>query len=399
MHPVADLIGVAEAHARIQAAFDPVTRTERVPLEDAAGRVLANDVTAPRDVPAAARSSMDGYAVRAKDLTEPGARLRLDGVVHAGDDASGVLVADGGCVQIATGATLPQGADAVVPVELTLRDGDTVSFEATAALGQFVTPRGADIHAGRTVLTAGLRLTPARLAVAAAVGTETLDVYDRPRVRVVATGNEVRPVGATLAPGQVYESNVFGVAAMLESWGAEPVRGGVLEDTPEAWTRLFESAGDVDALVVTGGSSAGERDLAARVLARVGAVGFHGVRVKPGKPLLVGTVGSTPVVVLPGFPASCLVDAVVFLGPAVRRMSRVGEPPHARIPARMASLVRSPPDKHQIVPVRIEDGLAHPTFRESGATTSLSDAVGYVEIPEGATVLEEGTPVAVRPFA
>ncbi len=398
MRPVTDLIGFDEARRRTVAAFRPVERSELVDVADGVARVLAEDVVAEQDLPSHPRSGMDGYAVRAADLAEAGTSLGVVGSVHAGDPPDTVVVSAGACAQIATGALLPRGADAVVMVEQTQRDGDEVRFDAPAALGQHVVPPGSDIDRGRTVLRRGDVLTPFRVSVAAALGRRRLRVLARPRVLVAASGSEVRPLSETLRPGQVYDSNTEGLAPIFERAGARVVRAGIIDDTPEAWRTFLACHKDVDAIVVTGGSSAGEKDLAARVLAEAGTVVFHGVRVKPGKPLLVATVGEVPVVVLPGFPASCLLDAAVLVAPAVRRMAGRPEAPAGVVRARLGHSQRSPVDKHHLLPVRLDDDVAVSTFRDSGATTSLADAVGYVEIPEGVEEIDEGDRVDVRLF-
>lgn len=398
MRPVTDLIGFDEAYRRTRDAFAPLDRSEPVDLGEAVDRVLAETVVAQTDLPTAARSARDGYALRAADLADAGATLRLIGSVDAGDPPDAVTVSEGTCVQIATGALIPRGADAVVMVERTQREGDEVRFEAPAELGRHVVPPGSDVARGRTVLDRGDSLTPFRVAVAAALGRRRLQVLARPRVVVTASGSEVKPLTADLGPGHVYDSNSEGLAPILSRAGADVERADVIEDTYDGWRRFLEVSQPVDAIVVTGGSSAGEKDLAARVLADVGTVHFHGVRVKPGKPMLVATVDDVPVVVLPGFPASCLLDAIVFVAPAVRRMAGRPEPPPAIVPARMGHAERSPRDKHHLLPVRLDDDVAHSTFRDSGATTSLADAVGYVEIPEGVDAVEQGAAVDVRVF-
>lgn len=399
MRPVEDLIGFEEARRRTLDAFAPIDRTETVGIEDAAGRILAEDVVAESDIPSAPRSDRDGYAVRAADLADGGRTLRLVGSVHAGDAPGTVRVDEGACVQIATGALLPMGADAVVMVEETEREDDTVRFSEPAELGQHVVPPGSDVTEGQRVLAKGAELTPFRIAVAAAVGRQRLLVLERPHLLVAASGTEVRPVGAGLGPGQVYDSNTMGLAPLLAAAGVRVERAPIIEDTWDGWSAFLGQATRVDAVIITGGSSAGEKDLASRILAEAGTIHFHGVRIKPGKPMLVATVDGTPFVVLPGFPASCLLDAAALVVPALRRLAGRPEPTRAVAHARMGHAQRSPSEKHHLLPVRLDGGTAHSTFRDSGATTSLADAVGYVEIPEGVDRLDEGAEVDVLLFS
>lgn len=390
--PFGELISLARAQELVLAAAQPLEASESVELAAAAGRVLATPLVADRDVPGFARSAMDGYAVRAADLTgvtpaEP-ARLALLEAVHAGHLPRGAVGA-GSCIQVATGAPLPEGAEAVVKVEDTVRDGDTVLVHVAMERGKHVVPRGEDMRAGDEVLAPGMVLAPARVGVLAALGLAQAQVYRRPRVTLLPTGTELVPPGRPLQTGQVYDSNAPALAPLVRQ------AGGVAERTPALGDELGgleealrTAAGNSDIVVVTGGSSVGERDLLAPAMERLGSIEFHGVAVKPGKPVLCGRLDGTLVLGLPGNPTSCLLTAWLFLRPALRRMARL--PPDLRRcrTAKLAADVQPVRDRDQLMLVRLEgtgDALrATPCYRGSGAIMSMALADGVVALPAGA---------------
>lgn len=401
MRPLTDLLPHAEALQRILASAQPVAEAEEVPLGRCLGRALAEPVIAAHDVPGFDRAAMDGFAMRARDTAAASAsapaRLRPIAVVHAGGPST-VPVGPGQCAQVATGAPLPPGSDAVVMVERTrLHEGD-VLVERPVRERENVSPRGADMRAGDAPLPAGALMNPARLAVAAALGLETVRVWRRPRVAVFSTGSELRPPGKPLAPGEVHDSNGPALAALFELHGAEVVRRAVLPDDVAVIRTALRQESAHDLVVASGASSAGERDVLRDAVAAEGRIEFHGVRVKPGKPLLFGRVGHALVVGLPGYPTSCLSDAYLFALPALARMAHRPTPPPQRIRARLSQRVASVPDRLWFLPVKLENGLAVPTYKESGATTSLADAVGYVEVPPDVPFLEGGDAVDVILF-
>jgi molybdenum cofactor synthesis domain-containing protein len=397
MRPLTELLPHDEALRRIVNACQPTPDIEDAPAADAVGRVLARDVHAAHDVPSFARAAMDGYAVRTADARVDSSLL-LVRVVHAGDPP-GPAIEPGTCVQIATGAPVPPGTDAVVPVERTRLQGGRVHIDAPPRTGQHVSPAGADVAAGAKALAAGSVLHPFHIAVAAAIGAKTLPLWRRPRVAILSTGSELRPAGESLAPGQVHDSNGPALAALFRSVGASVEPGPLVPDDVMQLRKVLTSAARrSDLVVASGASSAGERDVLRDAVAAEGQVEFHGVRVKPGKPLLLGRIGATPLVGLPGYPASCLSDAYLFVVPAVRRIAHhpVQEP--RQVAARMAARVEPVADRLWFVPVNLQNGLAWPTFKDSGATTSLADASGYVAVPPDGPGLIEGDPVTVTLF-
>jgi molybdenum cofactor synthesis domain-containing protein len=389
------------ALAIVLEAATPIDRSVSVTLSDADGRVMAEAVSAPFDVPAFDRAAMDGYAVLASDISGASADrpmpLRLAGSVFTGDVPS-AGISTGECIEVSTGAPLPPGATAVVMVEDTSRSGDTVHVAAEVRDGQHVGRRGADMAAGQTVAAVGDVLTPSRVGALAAVGRPAVTVFDRPTVTVLSTGNEVVVPGVPLAEGQVYDINQFTVGAVVRRHGgvvrALPPAG----DTVEALHASLDQALSTDVVVFSGGSSVGGRDLLVDVIGARGEVRFHGVAVKPGKPTLFGRVGRTLVFGMPGYPTSCLSNAYMLLLPLVRKMARLPawSPHTATLP--LARRVTSTPSRHQFYTVRIANGRAEPAFKASGDITSMAHADGYIEIPIGVDVVDEGTLVRVTLF-
>jgi molybdenum cofactor synthesis domain-containing protein len=402
MRPFRKTITLDSARRIIARAIRPIDRTETVQLHRAAGRVLAKRVDAEADVPPFSRAAMDGYAVRAADTAGATRRkprtLQPVATVYTGQVASRALTA-GECIEIATGAPLPAGADAVVMVEETTIDqSGTVSILAPVAERQNVGRQGADIQTGQTVLQTGAFLNASRLGALAALGLTTVEVYAQPGVAILSTGNEIVAPGRPLGPGQIYDINRFTVSAVVAANGCVAVPYRTAADTLDDLSRAVDDCLERDVLVFSGGSSVGERDLVTDVITRKGDVLFHGVAVKPGKPTSFGRIGDRLVFGMPGYPTSGLSNAYILLAPALRQLARLPEPvaPSVRMP--LGARVTSAPGRHQFYTVRIEKGAAMPAFKASGDITSMSLADGYIEIPAEVDVVEEGEPVEVRFF-
>ena len=289
MRPFASTIPLTEALATLRAAATPIDRIEPCPLHAAAGRVLASDLRASRDVPPFDRAAMDGVAVRARDTAQATPErpvvLRVVGTVFTGE-APDRVVADGECLVIATGAPLPPGADAVVMVEQTRSpDRDHVEIRTRATSGENVGLRGCDIRDGDRILEVGSVITPARVGALAALGLVQIDVYERPRVFLASTGNEVIAPGAPLGAGQIYDVNRYTLAPVVTTHGGDPLVGGTAVDSVEALRRTLDAAraARADLVVLSGGSSVGDRDLLVDAVAGRGELLFHGIAVKPGK--------------------------------------------------------------------------------------------------------------------
>jgi len=402
MRPFASTITLDEARRRLDASVRPITRVERVPLEAAAGRVAAADVVSPIDVPPFARSAMDGYAVVAADTsgaskTAP-ARLRLVDRIYTAR-VSSVAIAPGSCAEIATGAPLPAGADAVVMVEETAKNGDgNVDVFAVAHPGQNVGRRAGDIAAGDSVVAAGDLFTPSRVGAVAAIGGTAVDVFERPRVAILSTGNEIVEPGRPLAPGQIYDVNRFTLEAIVEAHGGIAEARRPVEDTVDALIGSLDGCAGADLIVFSGGSSVGERDLLVDAIAARGQMVFHGIAVRPGKPTAFAIIGGTPFFGMPGNPTSCLSNAYILLVPFLRALAHL--PPYTPRTLRMplGRRIASAVNRHQFYTVTVRDGVAQPAFKGSGDITSLSRADGYIEIPADQSVVEEGALVMVTFF-
>jgi molybdenum cofactor synthesis domain-containing protein len=310
-------------------------------------------------------------------------------------------IASGQAVEIATGAPLPDGATAVVMVEDTAPvpgNSARVRVHAGVAPGQHVGRAGADIAAHTVGLRAGDHLLPARVGVLAALGLTGARVHARPRVAIVSTGNEVVPPGTALGPGQIHDVNRTTLCAIVETHGGEALPIAVAADTLDALNAALAQALACDAIVFSGGSSVGDRDLLIDLLQGRGDVIFHGVATRPGKPTAFGHIDGRPVFGMPGNPTSCLTNAYVMLVPFLRTLAHL--PVHRPLVVRapLARRVSSAPDRTQFYTVRLVDGRAEPAFKASGDITSMAHADGYVEIAAEVTALEAGTPVDVVLF-
>jgi molybdenum cofactor synthesis domain-containing protein len=404
MRPFTSTLPLAEALAILREAARPVERIESVSLDAAAGRVLAEDIVAPHDVPPFDRAAMDGYAVRAADLERASAatplRLTQIGAAAAGT-ADAPEVTPGQCVTIATGAPLPPGADAVVMVEDTtaMRGGRDIEFRAPARPRQHVGARGADLRAGDAVLRTGDLLTPPRVGVLAAIGTPAATVFVRPRVFLASSGNEVVPPGTPLQAAQIHDVNRFTLPAIVTAHGGEPVTRPAVRDTPVALRDALDAAAGCDLVVISGGSSVGDHDLLGEVAGERGQVLFHGIAVKPGKPTLLARLGERQLLLgMPGNPTSCLSNAYILLIPLLRASARLPAWRPETLRLRLSASVTSAPGRHQFYPVRIEGEAAVPVFKGSGEITSLGRADGYFEIPAEVEAVPEGTDVTVVRF-
>jgi molybdopterin molybdotransferase len=390
-----DLISIDEARQRVLAAVRPLP-AEDVKLADALGRVLATDAVADRDLPPFDASAMDGYAVPAADA----ATLRIEAESRAGAPSRAPL-APGTACRISTGAVVPHGTHAVVPVERTdERDGQVVVPETDA--GANIRRAGEDVRAGETVLTAGGEIGPAELAVLASLGLPAIACAQRPRVAVLATGDELVEPGEELAPGQIRNSNAYGVAAQAARTGAEVVERGHVPDDPDATHAALSSAlGNAHVVCVTGGVSVGRHDHVKPALASLGVEErFWGVRLQPGKPTWFGSRDGTLVFGLPGNPVSAMVTFHLFARPAVCALQ--GADPGIRAAhARAGEPLRRNPKRDQMVRVRLEQGndgwVVRPTKAQmSHVLTSMLGADALARVPAGDGDIGEGERVDIE---
>lgn len=316
------LISVAEALEQVLAHASPLPPDE-TPLIEADGSVLAYDLKALRTQPPADVSAMDGYAVRAADVAEAPARLKVIGEVAAGRPFN-AKVGNGQAARIFTGGFMPDGADTVVIQEVTARDGDVVEIQKSTTKGRNVRPKGLDFRSGEVLLTKGHRLTARDLALAAAMNHPMVPVHRRPKIAMFGTGDELVPPGREPGPGQIVYSNGYSLAALARAEGAEVTDLGVVHDTLEATVTAIDDARELpaDILITTGGASVGEYDLVQKAFAKEGMdLSFWKVAMRPGRPLMHGRLGAMHVLGLPGNPVSSYVCAFLFLVPLIRRMS------------------------------------------------------------------------------
>lgn len=391
--------------ARVTAAFTPLPG-EEVSLENALGRVLAEDVHATVSHPPADVSAMDGYAVRAEDVAETPASLTVVGEAPAGGCYEGE-VAPGEAVRIFTGGTVPRGADAVVMQENTERDGATVTINKSSDPGTHIRPQGQDFKSGDRGLAAGRRLGPHDIALAAAMNMSHLSVRRKPRIAVLSTGDELTPPGKTPGPDHIPGSNGPALVAFIESRGGEAVDLGIAPDDEGALASLAAGAKGSDAFVTSGGVSVGDHDIVHNALGPCGLeVDFWGVAMRPGKPVMFGRLSDTPFFGFPGNPVSTLVCAVVFLGSAMDAMLGTAGRGSGEIPVRLACELKSNGKRQDFMRVRLshdaEGTLTATPFpkQDSAMLSVLAEADGLLIRPPLAPAAKAGdlaSVIALRP--
>jgi molybdopterin molybdotransferase len=399
MTPVTNLISLQEAQALVLARAARLP-AESLRLEAAAGRVLAEPALAVVDLPPFRSSAMDGYAVRSGDT--PGT-LPVVFRIAAGAPARRPL-RPGEAMAIATGGVVPEGSDAVVQHERVVENDNTVSISEHVVSGANIRLPGLDVAAGEVVVDAGVRLGPAQVGALAAAGVAEAVCTRRPCVAVLTTGTELRPPGAVLGPGEVYEANGVMLAAQLVSAGAEVRRLEAVADEPEAHARAIEEGLEHDVLVTSGGVSVGPHDLVRRVEERLGVEEvFWRVAVRPGKPVSFGVRGRTLVFGLPGNPVSTLVGCELFVRPALLALQGAADPGPRYASGRLASTVSRNPARDDLVRARssvADDGvvLAPVSGQESHMIVRAAEADALVLVPRGEGELPAGSSVRYLPL-
>jgi molybdopterin molybdotransferase len=397
-----DRTRVERARENLLDSVTPHDRTTGVPVQQADGRTLAAGVTAPAPVPNYERAAMDGYAVRASDTFGASDRapeaLRL---AAGGDPEAADRVGSGEAARVHTGSHLPDGADAVVMVEHAERVGSEVEVFDAVAEGENVGPVGEDVAADQHLYDPGHRLRPSDLGLLKATGLREVEVYERPTVGVVPTGEEL--VQADPEPGEVVETNGLTVARLVERWGGDATYRDVVTDEASALEAAVRRDLHRDLVVTTGGSSVGERDLVPDVVDDLGEVLVHGVALRPGHPVALGVVEDTPVVMLPGYPVACIVNAVQFLRPALKAAGGMPRTEHPTVEARLARKATSEPGVRTFVRVDLREAEAA-NGREavpvrsggSGVLSSVALADGWLVVPEGREGIPAGETVDVE---
>jgi molybdopterin molybdotransferase len=401
MRPFHALIPFSEAKRVIIDNIFLLESTEKARIENCLERVAARDVIATLAHPPFNRSAMDGYAVKARDTFGASQSIprvfNIIGTQLAGG-SSEFQVRAGQCVQIATGARMPRGADAVVMVEEAEREHEHLRVSRPVYPRANVSKRGEDIDVGDVVLQKDCVLDAAKMGVLASQGLEIIEVYRKPRVAVLSTGEEIAQIGGKLKRGQIYDINSYTLSAIVQKSGGLPSLLGIAPDDVDGLKSAVSRAVDCDMVVLSGGSSVGERDLFFQVLQGLGEVLFHGVQIKPGKPTVFGRIDDKPVFGMPGYPTSCLINAYLLLAPSIRKMAHLPPLSENRTRGRLAKAVSGSLGRRQFLPVRLDGNAVVVVFKESGAITSMSRADGYVEIAENIDLLEKGEEVDVTLF-
>lgn len=318
-YPHRPSITADEARARIDSLCHAVSETEQLPIADALGRVLAEDVASPVNVPEANNSAMDGYAMRFSDLNADGSgALRVAGKSFAGHPFEGEL-GSGECIRIMTGAVVPASCDTVIQQELSSVDGDTVTFEADIRQGDNVRLKGEELALGKVALSKGLRLTPPQIGLLATLGIPTVRVFRKPVVAILATGDELVQPGTPLKDGEIYDSNSFSLEALAKKAGADVIRVGIVKDSPDALFSALEKAFTADIVLTSGGVSVGEADFTRFVISHSGEIFDWEINMRPGRPMAVGVISGKPLFCLPGNPVAAAVTYLEYARAAIRR--------------------------------------------------------------------------------
>jgi molybdopterin molybdotransferase len=398
-----ELISV-EAHLEGILASLPIPEPIELRVADGLGLVLAEPATCDVTVPAQDNSAMDGFAVIVEDLADASranpVQLPVIGEVVAGSDGVPTVVR-GTCVRIMTGAPIPPGATAVVPVELTGGGGDQVSFHLPVRLGENIRHAGEDLVPGLQLVAAGRRLAPADVALLSTAGVARIRCVPAPRVVIMSTGDELVPADQEPGPGRIRDSNTPMLSAMVRATGGIPFATGAVADSHSALVEAFESnRGHADLFVCTGGASAGTRDLLAEVIAELGEASAVKVAMRPGMPQIRGRIGSTPIIGLPGNPVSAYVSFEVFVRPAIRALQGRRDVHRPTVVARAAEPITAPPHKRGYVRVRLtRDGggwSAVPTGAQgSHLISSIAQADGLAIVPELVEEVRVGDEVRV----
>ncbi|MGF7117811.1 molybdenum cofactor synthesis domain-containing protein [Methanobacterium oryzae] len=373
--------------------------TEKIPLKDAYRRVLAEDIHATIDLPPFNRASRDGYAVKAEDTfgasEDNPVILKCIETVMAGESAK-KEVEKGKCIEVSTGAPVPNGADGIVMVEFTENKERNIHVYKSVSFGQYIAAQGSDVSKGDFLLPSGTLLTHDKIGVLAAIGIGEINVFKKPKVAVISTGNEIVEYDEELEYGKVYDINSQTIANAVKSCGCAPIYSGTAKDDYEHLKNSIEQHLDADVIVTSGGTSAGAGDVLRAVVDDIGEVFVHGVAVKPGKPTLIGMIGDKPIFGLPGYPAAALIVFHVFMAPYLRKMASMKSYRKSDIlKLKISRRYHSSRGRHQYVLVKIEDDIAHPILKDSGAITAIAEADGYFEIPKNVEIIQEGSEIEV----
>ena len=394
-----------EAQDIIQDLFDKYCKpeSEEIDCEDAYGRVLFNDVYSRMDFPPFDKALKDGFAILSEDSygasEESPNTLEIIDFLEAGS-ITDKIVEKGKCVEISTGAAMPEGANAVVMVEYSEKFDDKVNLLTTATPSQDVAKKGSDIEEGNLILKKGDVLNPGKIGVLLSQGFKTIEVYKKPTVGVISSGNEITMQGEDLPFGKIYDVNGNMIKNDAVSCGADAKFLGVVRDNyDQVKEKIQESLKDVDILLCSGGTSAGLGDVIKHVLDELGEVYIHGISVQPGKPTIVGVIDEKLVIGLPGNPVSALMIFNAFVAPPLTNLSGIKKDFEKKVvKGVMTRRIHSPVGRMQYQLVKVDGSDVQPIFKDSGAIFSLSTADGYVKVEKSVELLDEGEEVEVYLF-
>ncbi len=401
-----------EAKEIIQEKFDEYysPQSEIIDIADSYERITFSDIKSRIDFPPFDRSLKDGFAINAEDSygvnEENPKRLKVIDFLEAGSFTD-KTVEPGTTVEISTGAPVPDGANAVVMVEFANRESDNpdlasdeIEILTSITPSQDIGKKGSDVQAGQVILEKNKLLNPPKIGVIAAQGIDTVEVYKKPVVGVISTGNELLTNQEEIKPGKIYDVNSEMIKAGVESCGAEGRTLGIVKDVyDDLKAKITESLKECDILLCSGGTSAGVGDNIRQILDEIGTVYIHGITVQPGKPTILGVVDGKIVIGLPGNPVSAIVIFNVFVAPSIKKLAGfVDEQPHKTIKGKLARRIHSPIGRMQYQLVRVEDGIVYPIFKDSGAIFSLASAAGYTKVSKQTEMVEEGEEVEVTLF-
>ncbi|WP_372870536.1 gephyrin-like molybdotransferase Glp [Shewanella sp.] len=392
-----------DAIVQLLSQVETITDSEVVLLTDALDRILAEDLASQIDLPPFNNSAMDGYAFSFEDLAGSNGVLTLAGNAYAGHPFGGQLK-PGQCVRIMTGAPVPAGCDTVQMQEEAEANGDQIHINTPKAKGANVRCRAEELCAGDKVLTSGTRIRAAEMGVLATVGVSQVRVYRKLKVAFFSTGDELRPVGSELAPGQIYDSNRYSIRGLLEKAGMEWLDLGVIPDSPDAIRQAFrDAASRADVVLTSGGVSVGDADFTKQVLGEEGQITFWKLAIKPGKPFACGRIGKALFCGLPGNPVSSMVTFQKLVWPMLRKMQGMAQKPPLLIEAKLASPIRKQPGRVEYqrgILSRNAQGLSVRITgsQGSGMLTSMSLANCFVHLAQNQGDTAEGETVLVEPF-
>ncbi|WP_305465211.1 molybdopterin molybdotransferase MoeA [Photobacterium leiognathi] len=401
---VPGLMPVETAINNILEQVSPLTKTSTVALADSMGLVLAQDILSPINVPPFANSAMDGYALRAEDLTNTDT-LVLAGKSFAGIPFEGECQA-GQCIRIMTGAEMPAGTDTVIMQEETAVDGDNITFNIKPKANDNVRPIGDDVSLGETVLVTGTRLTAREMPLLASLGIAQVEAFHRPKVAFFSTGDELRPVGETLEAGQIYDSNRYGIRALLEKFGCEVLDLGIIPDCPEKLRDAFlKGSTEADVLITSGGVSVGEADYTKDILDQEGQIGFWKIAMKPGKPFAFGKINNAWFCGLPGNPVSAMLTLYQLVQPMLAKLAGNSQyQPPVRVKAKATTLFKKRPGRTDfqrgIYSINAEGQFEVATTgnQGSGAFSSMHLANCFVVLEQERGRVQAGEDVTIEIF-